>query len=132
VDCYWNSHPHLLQLIEPVNGQPMGAEMSLSFCLSLLSFINGWLGHTGFAELPVTPNGDVLNKGGLPYRLLTRNLLQSGGPAPSGRGRRSGSLENHFQAALPARGAPLPGESLDHDRILKIGHADSTDPRSAD
>lgn len=72
---YWNNHHHLWQVATRVNGKILWANLHLLFWLSLIPFLNGWMGETGFAELPVALYGVVLWMAGFSYYILTRGMV---------------------------------------------------------
>jgi uncharacterized membrane protein len=53
IGIYWGNHHHLLHTVHHVNSKIMWANMALLFCLSLIPFSTGWMGHNHFAKLPV-------------------------------------------------------------------------------
>ena len=72
---YWNNHHHLWQVANRVNGKVLWANLHLLFWLSLIPFFTGWMGETGFAQLPVALYGVVLWISGFAYYILTRVMV---------------------------------------------------------
>jgi uncharacterized membrane protein len=72
---YWNSHHHLFQVVQQVNGRVLWANMHLLFWLSLISFVTAWMGENNFAAWPVALYGVVLLLAACAYYLLVRSLL---------------------------------------------------------
>jgi len=72
---YWNNHHHLWQAAKQVNGAILWANLHLLFWLSLIPFVTGWMGETGFAQLPVALYGVALWMSGLAYYILTRAIV---------------------------------------------------------
>jgi len=72
---YWNNHHHLWQAAKQVNGTILWANLHLLFWLSLIPFVTGWMGETGFAQLPVALYGVALWMSGLAYYILTRAIV---------------------------------------------------------
>ncbi len=72
---YWNNHHHLLQVVQPVNGRVLWANLHLLFWLSLIPFVTHWMGENHFAPWPVALYGVVLLCAAIAYFILTRALL---------------------------------------------------------
>ena len=72
---YWNNHHHLFQAVRHVNGRILWANLHLLFWLSLIPFVTGWMGETGFASMPVAAYGVVLLLAGVAYFILTQVLI---------------------------------------------------------
>src|SRR5205823_12978730 len=72
---YWNNHPHLLQVVEHVDGRVLWANLHLLFWLSLTPFVTAWMGENHFAALPAALYGVVLLCSAIAYFILTRALL---------------------------------------------------------
>ncbi len=53
IGIYWANHHHFLHTIKRVNSKIIWGNMGLLFSLSLVPFSTGWMGETGYAELPV-------------------------------------------------------------------------------
>jgi uncharacterized membrane protein len=74
VGIYWNNHHHLWQVVERVSGRVLWANLHLLFWLSLIPFVTGWMGESGFAVIPVALYGAVLWMCGLAYYLMVGAL----------------------------------------------------------
>lgn len=72
---YWNNHHHLLQAVKHVDGRVLWANLHLLFWLSLFPFVNGWMGETQFATIPVAVYGVVLLLAAVAYFILVRALI---------------------------------------------------------
>ena len=75
VAIYWNSHHHMLELVQRVNGASLWANMFLLFWLSLVPFTTGWMGETHFAMWPTVLYGVTLLLPGIGYSVLQRVLI---------------------------------------------------------
>jgi uncharacterized membrane protein len=75
IAIYWNNHHHMLQASRHVDGRALWANMHLLFWLSLVPFGTAWMGHTGFAPLPVAAYGVILLCCGISYFILSRILI---------------------------------------------------------
>ncbi len=84
IAIYWNNHHHLLQAAAGVDGRVLWANMHLLFWMSLLPFVTGWMGATGFPSVPVAAYGAVCLLAAIAYYLLELALLRLE-PAGSGR-----------------------------------------------
>jgi len=73
---YWNNHHHLFQAAHHVDGRVLWANMHLLFWLSLLPFVTGWMGETGFPSVPVAAYGFVCLAAGGAYYWLERCLVR--------------------------------------------------------
>jgi uncharacterized membrane protein len=71
----WNSHHHLLQAIENVDGRVMWSNSHLLFWLSLVPFVTGWMGENHFAIWPVALYGVVLLGAAIAYFILAGALV---------------------------------------------------------
>lgn len=80
VGIFWNNHHHLLQSVQRIDGRVLWANLHLLFWLSLIPFVTGWMGQTGFAQLPVASYGITLLMAGIAYRVLTKAMLRVEGP----------------------------------------------------
>jgi uncharacterized membrane protein len=83
IAIYWNNHHHLFQAARAVDGRVLWANMHLLFWLSLLPFVTGWMGETGFPPIPVAAYGVVCFVTGASYYWLERSLVRLeplGGP----------------------------------------------------
>jgi uncharacterized membrane protein len=72
---YWNNHHHLWQVVEKISGAVLWANLHLLFWLSLIPFVTGWMGESGFAVVPVALYGIVLWMCGLAYYIMARTLI---------------------------------------------------------
>lgn len=79
VGIYWNNHHHMLQLTGKVNGAVLWANMHLLFWLSLIPFVTGWLGNTGFASEPLIVYGILLFLAAVAYYLLQKAIIKVNG-----------------------------------------------------
>ena len=79
IAIYWNNHHHMLQASHKVDGRVLWANLHLLFWLSLVPFATAWLGHTGFAPLPVAAYGFVLLSCGIAYFVLSKALIAVNG-----------------------------------------------------
>ena len=59
VGIYWNSHHHLFQVTESVNGKILWANLHLLFWLSLIPFGTSWIGKNHFESIPVAFYGFI-------------------------------------------------------------------------
>ena len=73
---YWNNHHHLFQSIQKVNGAVLWANFHLLFWLSLLPFVNGWMGENHFSMYPVILYGFILFMAAMAYYILSRTLIK--------------------------------------------------------
>ena len=73
---YWNNHHHLFQAARAVDGRVLWANMHLLFWLSLLPFVTGWMGESGFPPVPVATYGIVCFVAGGSYYWLERTLVR--------------------------------------------------------
>jgi uncharacterized membrane protein len=76
---YWINHHHLFQVAERVNGRVLWANLHLLFWLSLIPFVAGWMGESGFACWPVALYGVVMLAAALSYSLLSLSLISHHG-----------------------------------------------------
>ena len=72
---YWSNHHHLLQAVKHVDGRVLWANLHLLFWLSLIPFVTGWMGQSGFAAWPVAMYGIILVLAAVAYLILTRALI---------------------------------------------------------
>jgi uncharacterized membrane protein len=75
IGIYWNNHHHLLHAVQKVSGSVLWANLHLLFWLSLIPWLTGWMGETGFASLTVALYGVILFMAGFAYFILTQRLL---------------------------------------------------------
>jgi len=79
VAIYWNNHHHLLHASRRVTASIMWANMHLLFWLSLVPFVTGWMGETGFAQAPTVLYGGVMLAAGMSFTILVGCLLRAEG-----------------------------------------------------
>jgi len=79
VGIYWNNHHHLLHATHQVRGSVLWANLHLLFWLSLLPFVTGWMGASGFAPDPTSLYGAVLLMSGIAYWILERTIIAGEG-----------------------------------------------------
>ena len=75
VGIYWNNHHHLLHACHSVSGRILWSNLVLLFWLSLIPFVTGWMGETGFATWPMVLYGVVMWMSGLAYFFLERAII---------------------------------------------------------
>ena len=80
VGIYWNNHHHLMHAAHTVNSRILWSNMFLLFWLSLIPFVTGWIGETGFAMWPMVLYGVVMWMSGLAYFILEQALVAQAGP----------------------------------------------------
>ena len=81
VGIYWNSHHHLFQSVQHVDGKVLWANQHLLFWLSLIPFGTAWTGEKPFQPGPVAFFGVVLLMCGVAYHILVRALIARHGRA---------------------------------------------------
>jgi uncharacterized membrane protein len=81
IGIYWNNHHHLLHATRHVRGSVLWANLHLLFWLSLLPFVTGWMGASGFAPDPTALYGMVLLMSGIAYWVLERTIIAGEGEA---------------------------------------------------
>ena len=79
IGIYWNNHHHLLHATRRVSGGVLWANLHLLFWLSLLPFVTGWMGASGFAPVPTALYGMVLLLSGIAYWVLERTIIAGEG-----------------------------------------------------
>ncbi len=79
VGIYWSNHHHLLHATRKVGGSVLWANLHLLFWLSLLPFVTGWMGASGFAAVPTALYGVVLLLSGIAYWMLERTIMAGEG-----------------------------------------------------
>lgn len=77
VGIYWNSHHHLFQITEVVNGKILWANLHLLFWLSLIPFTTSWIGENHIEAVPVALYGFVFLMSGISFLLLKRQILKN-------------------------------------------------------
>ncbi len=77
VGIYWNSHHHLFQITETVNGKILWANLHLLFWLSLIPFTTSWIGENHMESMPVALYGFVFLMSGISFLLLKCLILKN-------------------------------------------------------
>ena len=77
VGIYWNSHHHLFQITEMVNGKILWANLHLLFWLSLIPFTTSWIGENHIEPLPVALYGFVFLMCGIGFLILKILILKN-------------------------------------------------------
>lgn len=77
VGVYWNSHHHLFQVTETVNGKILWANLHLLFWLSLIPFTTAWIGEHHIESVPVALYGFVFFMSGIGFLVLKRQILNN-------------------------------------------------------
>ena len=75
IGIYWGNHHHLLHTVHHVSSGIMWSNMALLFCLSLIPFSTGWMGHNRFAELPVALYAVNLLICAIAFNILQRVIM---------------------------------------------------------
>lgn len=75
VGIYWNSHHHLFQITESVNGKILWANLHLLFWLSLIPFTTSWIGENHIEALPIALYGVNFLFTGIAYNILKKSIL---------------------------------------------------------
>ena len=79
IGIYWNNHHPLLHATRQVRGSVLWANLHLLFWLSLLPFVTGWMGASGFASDPTALYGAILLMSGIAYWILERTIIAGEG-----------------------------------------------------
>jgi uncharacterized membrane protein len=79
IGIYWNNHHHLFHAVRKVSGGVLWANLHLLFWLSLLPFVTGWMGASGFAPDPTALYGFVLMMSGIAYWILVQAIIRREG-----------------------------------------------------
>ncbi len=79
IGIYWNNHHHLLHATRQVSGSVLWANLHLLFWLSLLPFVTGWMGASGFAPHPTALYGMLLLMSGVAYWILVQAIIRTEG-----------------------------------------------------
>ena len=77
VGIYWNSHHHLFQVTETINGKILWANLHLLFWLSLIPFATSWIGENHIESVPVALYGFVFLMSGIAFLILKRQILKN-------------------------------------------------------
>ena len=104
---YWNSHHHMLQLTERINGRILWANLHLLFWLSLVPFVTGWMGENHFASVPTAVYGGVMLLAGISYSLLQEAIISHHGPGSRLRAAVGRDLKGRLSLALYTLAIPL-------------------------
>ena len=75
IAIYWVNHHHLLHTVYHVNSRIMWANMFLLFCLSLIPFTTGWMGHNHFDKIPVALYAINLLLCALAFYILQKTII---------------------------------------------------------
>ena len=79
VGIYWNSHHHLFQATERVNGKILWANLHLLFWLSLIPFTSAWMGEHHLTQAPVAVYGFILLMSGFAFSILQITIIRNHG-----------------------------------------------------
>ncbi len=83
---YWNNHHHLFTAAHDVTGGVLWANHHLLFWLSLIPFVTGWMGKSGFEPVPTAVYGVVLFFAAAAYFILQNVIIRhEGRDSPLGR-----------------------------------------------
>ncbi|PKP45715.1 MAG: hypothetical protein CVT95_08305 [Bacteroidetes bacterium HGW-Bacteroidetes-12] len=77
VGIYWNSHHHLFQITESVNGKILWANLHLLFWLSLIPFTTSWIGENHVESVPVALYGFVFLMSAISFLILKTQILKN-------------------------------------------------------
>ncbi len=77
VAIYWNSHHHLFQITEKVNGKILWANLHLLFWLSLIPFTTSWIGENHIESVPVALYGFVFLMSAISFLILKTLILNN-------------------------------------------------------
>ncbi|UFH30715.1 TMEM175 family protein [Chryseobacterium sp. C-71] len=77
VGIYWNSHHHLFQITEKVNGKILWANLHLLFWLSLIPFTTSWIGENHIEAMSVSLYGFVFLMSAIAFLILKIQILKS-------------------------------------------------------
>jgi len=76
IGIYWVNHHHLFVLVQRIDGRALWANLTLLFCLSLVSFATAWWGEHPWATGPAFWYAVVQLLCALAYTLLVQALLR--------------------------------------------------------
>ena len=79
VGIYWNNHHHMFHAVRHVGGWVLWANLHLLFWLSLMPFVTGLIGESGFAGITVLLYAVDLLMCAMAYYLLVLALLAEHG-----------------------------------------------------
>lgn len=77
VAIYWNSHHHLFQITESINGKVLWANLHLLFWLSLIPFATSWIGENHMEAIPVAFYGFIFLMSGVAFFILKNTILKT-------------------------------------------------------
>jgi len=80
IGIFWNNHHHMLQATYHVTGLVLWANLHLLFWISLIPFVNEWMGENHFATPAVASYGIVLLGAALAYYGLQTAIIRDQGP----------------------------------------------------
>ena len=83
------------------------ANLHLLFWLSLVPFVNEWMGESGFAALPCAAYGVVLLMAAIAYWILQRTIIGSQGPNSLLRRAIGSDWKGKLSPALYASAVPI-------------------------
>jgi len=76
VGIYWNSHHHIFQLAEKVNGKILWANLHFLFWLSLIPFATSWIGENYNLSSPAMLYGIILLMSSLSGNILINAIIK--------------------------------------------------------
>lgn len=77
VGIYWNSHHHLFQVTEMVNGKILWTNLHLLFWLSLIPFATSFIGENHLETIPVALYGFIFLMSGIAFLILKSQILKN-------------------------------------------------------
>ena len=80
IGIYWSNHHHLFQAVRVVDGRVLWANLHLLFWLSLVPFVNAWVGDYHEASWPTALYGCVFLGAAIAYYILAQVLVARHGP----------------------------------------------------
>jgi uncharacterized membrane protein len=80
IGIYWSNHHHLFQAVRQVDGRVLWANLHLLFWLSLVPFVNAWVGDYHEASWPTALYGCVFLGAAIAYTILAYALVARHGP----------------------------------------------------
>lgn len=75
ISIYWNTHHHLFQLVQEINGKVLRANNFFLFCITLISFSTWRIAESNFAKDPITIYWLTIILCWLSYNILTHTLI---------------------------------------------------------
>jgi len=76
VGIYWNSHHHIFQMAEKVNGKILWANLHFLFWLSLIPFATSWIGDDYKLSSPAMLYGIILLMSSLSGNILINAIIR--------------------------------------------------------